>query len=51
MGGIFHEMAYRCGSQRDERHGMSEPYLSGIDRGQAGTVQIVVAGQPLPDTA
>ena len=39
MGGIFHEMAYRCGSQRHERHGMSEPYLSGIDRGQAGTVQ------------
>ena len=51
MGGIFHEMAYRCGSQRHERHGMSEPYLFGADRGQAGAVQIVVAGQPLPDTA
>ena len=38
MGGIFHEMAYRCGSQRDERHGVSESYLSGADRGQAGTV-------------
>ena len=48
---IFHEMAYRCGSQRDERHGMSEPYLFGTDRGRAGTIQIVVAGQPLPDTA
>lgn len=29
-------MAYRCGSQRHERHGMSEPYLLGIDRGQTG---------------